>query len=285
MKTQTSPSYFSTPHRHAFRGFTLIELLVVIAIIAILAALLLPALARARQKTQAIYCMNNTKQLVLCWHMYALDNNDKLPPNRDGGNVGKSASDAAWVGGWLDFSASTDNTNINFLINHDRYPYAAYLSPCLKNPVVYRCPADKSVVTIRGEKLARVRSVSMNNYVGTMSRLWGGSRYPLNPKLSTIKAPTMLFVYLDEREDSINDGWFASEPTVRWQIIDYPASYHGNACGFAFADGHSEIHRWRDGRTMPALLHQQILYNGLAAIPSPGNMDIAWLQDHSTRPK
>src|SRR6266704_1236646 len=105
------------------RGFTLIELLVVIAIIAILAALLLPALSRARQKTQGIYCMNDNRQLALCWYMYNDDNGGKLSPNRDGTGVGKSMPDAAWAGGWLDFSASTDNTNTEFLVNHDKYPW------------------------------------------------------------------------------------------------------------------------------------------------------------------
>src|SRR6266481_6438681 len=188
-------------------GFTLIELLVVIAIIAILAALLLSALTRARQKTQGIYCMNNTRQLAICWYMYGDDNGGKLPPNRDGGNVGKAQADAAWAGGWLDFSASTDNTNTEFLVNHDKYEWAAYLGPCIKSVNVFRCPADKSTVNISGARMNRVRSVSMNNYVGDLSRTWtANSKYQLCKKTSQILSPALMFVFLDEREDSINDG-------------------------------------------------------------------------------
>ncbi len=256
-------------------GFTLIELLVVIAIIAILAALLLPALSRARQKTQGIYCMNNTRQLAICWYMFGDDNGGTLPPNRDGGNVGKSQADAAWAGGWLDFSASTDNTNTEYLVNHDKYQWAAYLGPCVKSVSVFRCPADKSVVRIGGAQLARVRSISMNNYVGDMSRTWTTpSRYQLCKKTSQILSPTMMFVFLDEREDSINDGWYASDPDTKWQIVDYPASYHGNAAGYAFADGHSEIHRWRDGRTMPVLRQGQLLPLN---VNLNGDQDVLWM--------
>ena len=88
----------------------------------------------------------------------------------------------------------------------------------------------------------------------------------------------MMFVVLDEREDSINDGWYASDPDTKWQIIDYPASYHGNACGYSFADGHSEIHRWRDPRTMPALkVGQPLPLN----VNVPNDTDVLWMAQHA----
>jgi prepilin-type N-terminal cleavage/methylation domain-containing protein/prepilin-type processing-associated H-X9-DG protein len=259
------------------RGFTLIELLVVIAIIAILAAMILPALSRAKQKTQGVYCLNNTKQMALAWTMYAGDNNDKLVANADGGRAGQDLGVDSWVAGWMDFTTLTDNTNVAMLVNHDRYPY-------VKNPAAFKCPADKSVVRIGGQSLNRVRSLSMNNYVGTPGSnrptgLWGASsRYTQCRRYAQIKSPVDMFVFLDEREDSINDGWYASDPDTKWQIVDYPASYHGNAAGYSFADGHSEIHRFKDSRTMPALKAGQLLPLNQNL---PNDLDILWMAQHA----
>jgi len=220
MKNLNAGAENTSPPEKRLGAFTLIELLVVIAIIAILAAMLLPALARARQKTQGIYCMNNTHELALSVHMYTSDNGDMFPPNRDGGNVGKNANDAAWVGGWLDFSASTDNTNYSLLVNHDAWPFAAYLGPYIKNPAAFKCPADRSQVLIGGVRMSRVRSISMQNYIGPMSRTWSGNRYKMKPKMSAVTVPAMTFIFLDEREDSINDGWYATDPDTLYQIVD-----------------------------------------------------------------
>jgi prepilin-type N-terminal cleavage/methylation domain-containing protein/prepilin-type processing-associated H-X9-DG protein len=281
------PSKESSPTRSSPKdtGFTLIELLVVIAIIAILAAMLLPALARAKLKTQGVYCMNNTKQLALGWVMYATDNADRLVYNTDGTGSGKSVGSPAWAGGWLDFSGSTDNTNVLYLINHDEnstlYKYCAYLGTYVaKSVTVFKCPADHSK-TFRGP---RCRSLSMNNLVGTGSRDWtqGAASTRVARKVSSIIRTTVTYVFLDEREDSINDGWFAQDPYTRNWIVDFPAAYHGNACGFSFADGHSEIHKWirsGPGTINPTLKPGQILPLNQSVPNDP--TDVLWIQQHA----
>jgi prepilin-type processing-associated H-X9-DG protein len=259
-------------------GFTLVELVIIVALVGLLASMLAPAMARTKPNSASFQCQNNLRQLAFSWKMYADDNNGSLVYNRDG-NVGYSAGNEAWVGGWLEYTTNPDSTNTGLLIDHTKYPYCAFLGPYIKTPLAFKCPADRSTARTAGGTMPRVRSVSMNNYVGTGSRTWTTpSRYALCTRFEQIKLPGCMFVFLDEREDCINDGSFATDPDTRYQLIDFPASCHNNAGGFSFADGHAETHRWKDRRTMPVLQPGQIL---TLNINLPGDVDLLWLAQHA----
>ena len=240
-------------------GFTLIELLVVIGIIGILAALLLPALARANAKAQGVSCLNNTRQLGLAWILYADDHNGRLAYNlgNDSGPRGIAArTNLNWVNNIMDWEVSqnSDDTNTATVTQAALAPYA---NNTLK---IYRCPADQvlSVDQKRAGWSGRLRSYSMNAMVGDAGEasLTGLNRN--NPdyvqffSLAAVPKPVNIFVFLDEHPDSINDGYFLNKAYYpEW--IDLPASYHNGAASFSFADGHSETHRWHDPSTqLPA---------------------------------
>jgi prepilin-type N-terminal cleavage/methylation domain-containing protein/prepilin-type processing-associated H-X9-DG protein len=231
-------------------GFTLIELLVVIAIIAILAAMLLPALTKAKKKTQGVYCMNNGKQLMLAWQMYLHDNNDRIVPAFHGGNAQHGNFDPAigpgWCEGWLDWSIGTDNTNINLLVS-DKYTRLGQYVGRGKN--VFKCPADSYMTAAQAAQgwPGRCRSISGNIYIGAGNVDQGPTdgiyKHVTKSVQFVYPGPAEVWVFTDEHPDSINDAGLFSPHQTSW--IDMPATYHGSACGVAFADGHSEIHKWR----------------------------------------
>ena len=242
----------------------MIELLVVIAIIAILATMLLPALTKAKARATQTACLNNLKQLQLCWLMYPDENNDVLPLNP------KNSSANAWILGKM--TNPTDATNTTLIENGLLYPYN-------RSTGIYHCPGD--VRTFAGISF-RVRSYSMNCYMSgedvgaTHYSLTG---YHVNKKIADITTPrpSLAFVFTEEAEFSIDDGHFGFTPSGQpgqgpenvW--LNTPGLWHGGA-NFSFADGHVEFRRWVDGSTLA--IHSNPGGNDLSA----DHADLRWVQ-------
>jgi len=260
------------------RGFTLIELLVVIAIIAILAGLLLPALSKAKTKGQGILCLNNTKQLMLAWRLYVDDQNGKIPAAYSDNPLNN-----VWVYGILNWDGNNrDNWDLtNTLVKGTIWKYTSGTQK------IYKCPADV-FLTKAPTARPRLRSNSINAWMGMHDGrpTWFGNSPPWRMflKESDVVVPSETWVFVDEHPDSINDGFFCTDmnpaPNLSAATLpDCPASYHNGACGFAFADGHSEIHKWLDSRTRIPVKR----IDNFSAGNQKNNKDIEWLWSKTTQ--
>ena len=276
-----------TKARRDTAGFTLIELLVVIAVLAILASLLLPASAKAKVKAQTIQCLNNLKQLQLAWHIYAEEYDDRIPRNDSHAGInGLSPETASWVAGtmcyetmqgWEQFYSQSTNTLL--LVPRGFGSIGQYTL----SPGIYKCPADKSWIEIGGHRHPRVRSASLNQFMGDTESPEPYLSFRKTSDLN-VPGPANTFVFVDEHEDSIFGGTFSVDmgfagPDTWW--IQLPASRHGRAGTFSFADGHAEIKKWRDPRTV---LPVKRVWRSEGEL-SPHNPDILWLRERATSKK
>lgn len=268
------------------KAFTLVELLVVIAIIAILSALLLASLAQAREAGRRAVCINNLRQLHLGGALYTTDSGGFLPPNYE------SASDSDgnnfnWASGamtyetlkGLDPSIYRESTNYTMMVPGGPGSIGKYVS----NYKTYRCPSDKSWIELGGRRYDRVRSYSLNTYIGHSPSQEGTVKNYLVFRIESSfvgLSPSELMEFIDQHEDSLNGPafhTFIERPgNERWG--DLPASRHNNAAGISFADGSVNVHKWQDSRTIRKMERQIFLWQ-----PNPSNSDLQWLMVHATR--
>jgi prepilin-type processing-associated H-X9-DG protein len=254
-------------------AFNLIELLMVVAVLTLIAAFVLPLLVKRRPPAAHSHnCMINVKQLTLGWLMYATDWGDTLVPNRPYGLPGIPTNN--WVAGVMDWTTSPQNTDRGLLLGN------GLLSPYIKSAEVYHCPADDS----RSAAGPRVRSYSMNAFLGGGAHGPAFSGWKQHTNVSDLLSPVMTFVIVDEHANSIDDGYYVNDPNRTSAWLSLPASRHNGAAVFGFADGHSEIHRWMEAstqeRTIPGGPKPHVIVGR-----GERGADLAWVLSGTTRPE
>ena len=275
-------------------GFTRVDLLTVIGVLAVLGLLLTPALARTRLADQAFQCRANLGRLLSAWRMYAEDNSDRIPAAYD--QYSAVAPAPGWITNslmsWFGNAAQDGRNSCNWdtEVTVKQSPLWNY---CGNDEGIWRCPSDgifrcvPASGPLQGRSLPRVRSYSMSSCFNSRNwTSWNGPGFTTYTKVGEClkPGPAKTFVFLHERVDSINDGEFAvamdgyPNSPLAFRILDYPASQHDGACGFAFVDGHSEMKKWLDPRTKPPV-GPRLQLN----VRMPNNVDVYWLMDHSTR--
>jgi prepilin-type processing-associated H-X9-DG protein len=265
-------------------AFTLIELLAVMASIAILAAMLLPAFARADLWSQVTTDLSNKRQLTRAWHMYAEDHKGTLVLNADESVAIDGVP--SWIpqACHMDWSASRNNTNVTLLMTNELGPY------CDGRYKIYTSPGDTYLSPLQrlvfgGAVTHRSRSVAMDAALGGPAGGSGiGAKPPsslfLNPffvatNMDQLSHPSKSWVFADEHPDSIDDGVFYVDPAYSdgtGVIIEFPANYLGGGCGISFADGHAEVHIWKG-----SMANRPVTYTVLYKINVGNDPDLAWL--------
>jgi prepilin-type processing-associated H-X9-DG protein len=282
-------------------AFTQVDLLAVLIMLAVVFVVLLPALATPWLNPKSFQCLNNHRQMCNAWRVYADDNRDRIVYASTGTEALRgqpsipmdtinpnNPNNFAWTGAHMDFSADNlADWDTNFdMVLRPLWPYTA------SNASIYKCPTDQSYVVFNGKAYPRIQSISMNLYLGGFTGTDGGwafaDAFQIFFKTTDLTAPgpAKTFVFMDGRPDGLNWGNFMTDMTgyspsnpASFSIADWPGYYHDGGAGLSFADGHTEIHRWTDPRTTPVNISLD------SETASPNNPDVAWLQNHSTRPK